>query len=162
MNFTPHLMPMSRGILETIYVKLAPGKTAVDLKKHLEETYKNEPFVHVLEGYVPLHSFFFFYFPILINFFFPLLFLFFFDFFLFTYDIDKYFLFLFVLWLLLGSSIIFIFIEISLFLQISYHDQHYAFLSHSICFLFACLFVYLFGDWLICLFFYQLIYWFAC
>ena len=49
-NFTPHLMPMSRGILETIYVKLSPGKTAADLKKHLSLTYENEPFVHVLEG----------------------------------------------------------------------------------------------------------------
>ena len=52
LNFTPHLMPMSRGILETIYVKLAPGKTAADLKTHLANTYKSEPFVHVLEGYV--------------------------------------------------------------------------------------------------------------
>jgi N-acetyl-gamma-glutamyl-phosphate reductase len=43
-------MPMSRGILETIYVKLTPGKTAADLKSHLENTYKDEPFVHVLEG----------------------------------------------------------------------------------------------------------------
>jgi N-acetyl-gamma-glutamyl-phosphate reductase len=49
-NFTPHLMPMSRGILESIYVKLAPGKTAADLKTHLENTYKDEPFVHVLPG----------------------------------------------------------------------------------------------------------------
>ena len=49
-NFTPHLMPMSRGILESIYVKLAPGKTAKDLKDHLQMTYKNEPFVHILEG----------------------------------------------------------------------------------------------------------------
>lgn len=32
-NFTPHLMPMSRGILESIYVKLAPGKTAADAKE---------------------------------------------------------------------------------------------------------------------------------
>ena len=49
-NFTPHLMPMSRGILESIYVKLAPGKTAADLKIKLEEKYKDEPFVHILEG----------------------------------------------------------------------------------------------------------------
>ena len=49
-NFTPHLMPMSRGILESIYVKLAPGKTAADLKSKLEEKYKDEPFVHILEG----------------------------------------------------------------------------------------------------------------
>lgn len=49
-NFTPHLMPMSRGILESIYVKLAPGKTAADLKAHLQATFEAEPFVHVLEG----------------------------------------------------------------------------------------------------------------
>ena len=49
-NFTPHLMPMSRGILESIYVKLAPGKTAADLKAHLTHTYKDEPFVTVLDG----------------------------------------------------------------------------------------------------------------
>lgn len=49
-NFTPHLMPMSRGILETIYVKLAPGKNAKDLKDKLIETYKDEFFVTVLDG----------------------------------------------------------------------------------------------------------------
>ena len=49
-NFTPHLMPMSRGILESIYVKLAPGKTAAELKTHLQGVYENEPFVHILEG----------------------------------------------------------------------------------------------------------------
>ena len=27
-NFTPHLMPMNRGILSTIYVRLAPGADA--------------------------------------------------------------------------------------------------------------------------------------
>jgi N-acetyl-gamma-glutamyl-phosphate reductase len=50
LNFTPHLMPMSRGILESIYVKLTPGKTGKDLKAHLEKTYADEPFVHVLAG----------------------------------------------------------------------------------------------------------------
>ena len=49
-NFTPHLIPMSRGILETIYVKLAAGVTVDDLKHKLRETYDTEPFVHVLEG----------------------------------------------------------------------------------------------------------------
>ena len=39
-NFTPHLMPMSRGIFEAIYVRLAPGKTAADCKAKLVETYK--------------------------------------------------------------------------------------------------------------------------
>ena len=49
-NFTPHLMPMSRGILESIYVKMTPGSSAADLKAKLVETYKDEPFVHVLDG----------------------------------------------------------------------------------------------------------------
>lgn len=46
--FTPHLMPMSRGILETIYVRTAPGKTADHLRDALEKQYAGEPFVHVL------------------------------------------------------------------------------------------------------------------
>jgi N-acetyl-gamma-glutamyl-phosphate reductase len=49
-NFTPHLMPMSRGIEESIYVKMKPGVTAEDLKKKLVEQYANEPFVHILYG----------------------------------------------------------------------------------------------------------------
>merc|ERR550537_828696 len=42
-------MPMSRGILEAIYVKLQKGKTAADLKNELIEAYKDEPFVTVLD-----------------------------------------------------------------------------------------------------------------
>lgn len=49
-NFTPHLMPMSRGILETIYVKMSPGVTVEDLKVRLQQQYKDEPFVHILDG----------------------------------------------------------------------------------------------------------------
>ena len=64
---------MSRGILETIYVKLSPGKTAADLKKHLEETYKNEPFVHVLEGFVLDENLFFYYFTNLLIYYFTTL-----------------------------------------------------------------------------------------
>jgi N-acetyl-gamma-glutamyl-phosphate reductase len=45
-NFTPHLIPMSRGELCTSYVKLK-GATADDLRAALSDTYKNEPFVHV-------------------------------------------------------------------------------------------------------------------
>ncbi len=53
-NFTPHLMPMNRGILSSIYVKLAAGKTAQDLHAELEKTYKGEAFVKVLPfGTVP-------------------------------------------------------------------------------------------------------------
>ena len=43
-------MPMSRGILESIYVKMKPGVTAADLKNELQGKYKDEPFVHILDG----------------------------------------------------------------------------------------------------------------
>lgn len=53
-TFTPHLMPMSRGILETIYVKFADGVNASQIRQCLEDYYGQEPFVHVLpEGSVP-------------------------------------------------------------------------------------------------------------
>ncbi len=52
--FTPHLMPMSRGILATTYVRLKGGATAADLRATLAETYAKEPFVKVLpEGIAP-------------------------------------------------------------------------------------------------------------
>jgi N-acetyl-gamma-glutamyl-phosphate reductase len=47
-NFTPHHMPMNRGILSTIYVALAPGKTVDDIRRCLANAYANEPFVKVL------------------------------------------------------------------------------------------------------------------
>ncbi len=47
-TFTPHLMPMNRGILATIYVRLAPGHTVADIERTLVEQYGGESFVHVL------------------------------------------------------------------------------------------------------------------
>jgi N-acetyl-gamma-glutamyl-phosphate reductase len=62
-TFTPHLVPMNRGILSTIYVRGVGGKdaaartasdmtasdtTANDLHAILAQTYRGEPFVHVL------------------------------------------------------------------------------------------------------------------
>lgn len=53
-NFTPHLMPMNRGILSSIYVRLAPGCSADDLRAALVSRYEGEPFVKVLAaGTVP-------------------------------------------------------------------------------------------------------------
>lgn len=46
-NFTPHLMPMSRGILSSCYVKLANGSTPDDLRAVLDRRYADEKFVHV-------------------------------------------------------------------------------------------------------------------
>jgi N-acetyl-gamma-glutamyl-phosphate reductase len=45
LTFTPHLMPMNRGILSTIYVGCGDVKKAREI---LETAYKNEPFVHIL------------------------------------------------------------------------------------------------------------------
>ena len=47
-NFTPHLVPMNRGILSTIYVRLAEGVAAEDLRKTLVRRYEDEPFVQVV------------------------------------------------------------------------------------------------------------------
>jgi len=52
-SFTPHLLPMSRGILETIYVDLASGATIESVRKCLEDQYADEEFVHVLPEGVP-------------------------------------------------------------------------------------------------------------
>ena len=49
-SFTPHLMPMSRGILSSIYVCLKNGQTVSDLKENLVTQYRNEPFIRVLES----------------------------------------------------------------------------------------------------------------
>jgi N-acetyl-gamma-glutamyl-phosphate reductase len=46
-TFTPHLVPMNRGILSTIYVR-SPKASPQDLHALLLKSYANEPFVHVL------------------------------------------------------------------------------------------------------------------
>ncbi len=54
LNFTPHLMPMNRGILASIYVRLKGGASADDLRATLAARYAGEPFVRVLDaGQVP-------------------------------------------------------------------------------------------------------------
>ena len=52
--FTPHLTPMIRGILSTIYAKLKPDALDTDLGQIYREFYREEPFVRVLpEGFLP-------------------------------------------------------------------------------------------------------------
>ncbi|MFQ5913602.1 MAG: N-acetyl-gamma-glutamyl-phosphate reductase [Nitrospinota bacterium] len=54
LSFTPHLIPMSRGILSTCYGRTKEGVAASDLRAAFEEAYRNEPFVRLLpEGEVP-------------------------------------------------------------------------------------------------------------
>ncbi len=47
-SFTPHLVPMNRGILSTIYIRAVQGAAPQDLHALLSKFYANEPFVHVL------------------------------------------------------------------------------------------------------------------
>lgn len=47
-SFTPHLVPMARGLLATSYAGLAEGVGADDVRTALEEAYADEPFVAVL------------------------------------------------------------------------------------------------------------------
>ncbi len=52
--FTPHLVPMSRGILSTIYAMRTSGTAPEALRAALEEAYAGEQFVEVLpEGVFP-------------------------------------------------------------------------------------------------------------
>jgi N-acetyl-gamma-glutamyl-phosphate reductase len=51
--FVPHLLPVFRGILSTIYVQAAGGAKAADLRACLAETYSNERFVKVYPRGMP-------------------------------------------------------------------------------------------------------------
>jgi N-acetyl-gamma-glutamyl-phosphate reductase len=52
--FVPHLVPMNRGILTTIYGKLKKPLSTQDVLNDYKKTYQNEPFVRVLdEGLYP-------------------------------------------------------------------------------------------------------------
>ncbi len=48
-NFTPHLVPMNRGILVTAYANLKPGTTAEQVRKVYKDYYDKEKFVRVLD-----------------------------------------------------------------------------------------------------------------
>ncbi|MDX2095031.1 MAG: N-acetyl-gamma-glutamyl-phosphate reductase [Alphaproteobacteria bacterium] len=47
-SFTPHLVPMTRGMLATISMRLAKGVTVEDARATLAARYAGEPFVQVL------------------------------------------------------------------------------------------------------------------
>jgi N-acetyl-gamma-glutamyl-phosphate reductase len=47
-TFSPHLLPVNRGILSTIYVTLEAGWSVPRLLELYAEAYRDEPFVHVL------------------------------------------------------------------------------------------------------------------
>jgi N-acetyl-gamma-glutamyl-phosphate reductase len=47
-SFTPHLVPMNRGILATVYAKLKPGVTKRELEEAYSLSYADEPFIRLL------------------------------------------------------------------------------------------------------------------
>lgn len=49
LNFTPHLVPMNRGILATEYAKLTKDVTYDEVKAIYDKYYANEKFIRVLE-----------------------------------------------------------------------------------------------------------------
>jgi len=52
-TFTPHLVPLDRGILATIYVRVKPGTTEEALATVYEEAYGGEPFVRLTGSALP-------------------------------------------------------------------------------------------------------------
>ncbi len=51
--FTPHLLPIRRGILETLYVPVCDGVTAADLRSACLAKYADEPFIDVYSDGLP-------------------------------------------------------------------------------------------------------------
>jgi N-acetyl-gamma-glutamyl-phosphate reductase len=52
-TFVPHLVPLDRGILETIYVRVMPGTTAEQIADAYQSAYRNEPFVRLTGDALP-------------------------------------------------------------------------------------------------------------
>lgn len=52
-TFVPHLVPLDRGILETIYVRTAPGATIERIADAFEAAYAGEPFVRLTGDALP-------------------------------------------------------------------------------------------------------------
>jgi len=53
-RFTPHLVPMNRGMIATCHVDLTEGKTVDELREAYESRYSDATFIHVLPaGKVP-------------------------------------------------------------------------------------------------------------
>jgi N-acetyl-gamma-glutamyl-phosphate reductase len=52
-TFVPHLVPLDRGILETIYARLKPGVGAEQIQRTLEAAYAGSPFVRLTGSELP-------------------------------------------------------------------------------------------------------------
>lgn len=49
-TFTPHLLPVARGILSTVYASLNSGVTSRDIREIYRQQYQGEPFIRLLDG----------------------------------------------------------------------------------------------------------------
>jgi N-acetyl-gamma-glutamyl-phosphate reductase len=52
-TFVPHLVPLDRGILETIYTRVKPGTTEAQIAKLFEDAYRDAPFVRLTGDRLP-------------------------------------------------------------------------------------------------------------
>jgi N-acetyl-gamma-glutamyl-phosphate reductase len=52
-TFVPHLVPLDRGILESIYVALRRGTTEAQVSEALHDAYASKPFVRLTGGELP-------------------------------------------------------------------------------------------------------------
>lgn len=52
-TFTPHLVPLDRGILSTAYARLVPGTTTADVERRFAGAYAAAPFVRLTGGDLP-------------------------------------------------------------------------------------------------------------
>ena len=52
-TFVPHLVPLDRGILETIYTRVRAGTTTAAVANALERAYAGTPFVRLTGGHTP-------------------------------------------------------------------------------------------------------------
>ncbi len=52
-TFVPHLVPLDRGILETIYARVTPGTTVGDLAQVYADAYRTAPFVRLTGDRLP-------------------------------------------------------------------------------------------------------------
>jgi N-acetyl-gamma-glutamyl-phosphate reductase len=52
-TFVPHLVPLNRGILETIYVRVRPGTTAAAVGTAMRTAYADSPFVRLWDEGLP-------------------------------------------------------------------------------------------------------------
>jgi N-acetyl-gamma-glutamyl-phosphate reductase len=52
-TFVPHLVPLNRGILETIYARVTPGTTAADVGAAMRAAYADSPFVRLWDDALP-------------------------------------------------------------------------------------------------------------